>query len=54
MDDKITKEIREEAERIGLELSEIVKSPEFQKRAEEFARKVHYISPEELLREFTI
>jgi len=51
---EIPKEIRDEAKRISLELSELVKNPEFIKRCKEFERKIHYISHEELLKEFTI
>ena len=51
---KIPKHIREEAERLGKELTRLSKDPEVLRRCEEFAKKVGRFTPKDLMKEFTI
>jgi len=47
-------DIKEESKKVLKRLHEIENDPEFIKESIDFARKLHYISPEALLRPFTI
>ena len=54
MEDEIPKEIREESNRILKELKKLEEDPEVLRRGKEFAKKISTLTPEQLLREFTI
>jgi len=49
-----SKEFKEEIEKLAKELSEIAKDPKMSEEAEKLHKKISYLSPEDLLKRFTI
>ena len=47
-------ELRRKADELVKELEGVSKDPKILKEAEEFHKKISYLSPEDLLRRFTI
>ena len=51
---KIPKEVRKEAERIGVELTKLSKDPEVLIKARQFKKEVSRLTAQDLLRQFSI